>query len=50
MWKDACKSKDRHDGVGTERGQPNRQGSMEEYYHQLYRRPQVTGQANDEAE
>ena len=28
-----------------ERGQHDTQGSMEEYHHQLYRRPQMMGQA-----
>ena len=32
------------------RGQRNKQGSMEEEDHQLYRRPQMTGQARDEEE
>ena len=32
---------------GSERGQDNTQGSMEEYHHQLYRRPQMTGQARE---
>ena len=36
-WKDACK---RHDRYGSERGQDNKQGSMEEYHH--------TGQAREE--
>ena len=34
---------ERHDRGGSERGQDNKQGSMEEYHHQLYRRPQMTG-------
>ena len=34
--------------VWAEREQHNKQGSMEEYDHQLYRRPQMTGQAKDE--
>ena len=46
-WKDACK-RDMTDG--SERGQDNKQGSMEEYHHQLYRRPQMTGQAREEEE
>ena len=41
---------ERHDRGGAERGQPNKQGSMEEYDHQLYRRLQITGQARDEEE
>ena len=39
---------ERHDRGGSERGQDNKQGSMEEYHHQLYRRPQMTGQAREE--
>ena len=34
---------ERHDRDGSERGQDNKQGSMEEYHHQLYRRPQIYG-------
>ena len=41
---------ERHDRDGSERGQYNKQGSMEEYHHQLYRRPQMTGQAREEEE
>ena len=41
---------ERHDRGGSERGQYNKQGSMEEYDHQLYRRPQMTGQAREEEE
>ena len=41
---------ERHDRGGSERGQYNKQGSMEEYHHQLYRRPQMTGQAREEEE
>ena len=41
---------ERHDRDGYERGQDNIQGSMEEYHHQLYRRPQMTGQASEEEE
>ena len=41
---------ERHDRGGSERGQDNKQGSMEEYHHQLYRRPQMTGQAREEEE
>ena len=41
---------ERHDIDGSERGQDNQQGSMEEYHHQLYRRPQMTGQAKDNEE
>ena len=33
-----------------ERGQRNKQGSMEEEGNQLYRRPQMTGQARDQEE
>ena len=40
--------KERHDTSGSERGQHVKQGSMEEYDHQLYRRPQMTGQAREE--
>ena len=32
-----------HDRDGSERGQENKQGCMEEYHHQLYRRPQIYG-------
>ena len=41
---------ERHDSAGSERGQDNKQGSMEEYDHQLYRRPQMTGKAREEEE
>ena len=41
---------ERHDRGGSERGQYNKQGSMEEYDPQLYRRPQMTGQAREEEE
>ena len=41
-WKDACKRYDR--------GQCNKQGRMEGEANQLYRRPQMTGQARDEEE
>ena len=41
---------ERHDTGGSERGQANKQGSMEEYHHQLYRRPQMTGQSREEEE
>ena len=44
-WKDACKGDDRS---GVERGQDNKQGRMEEEANQLYRRPQMTGQAREE--
>ena len=41
---------ERHDKGGSER-EYNKQGSMEEYDHQLlYRRPQMTGQAREEEE
>ena len=33
---------------GAERGQNNKQDRMEEEDHQLYRRPQMTGQDRDE--
>ena len=45
-WKDACK----RDMTVSERRQDNKQGSMEEYDHQLFRRPQMTGQAREEEE
>ena len=41
---------ERHDRGGSERGQENKQGSMEEYHHQLYRRPKMSGQAREEGE
>ena len=41
---------ERHDRDWSERGQYNKQGSMEEYNHQLYRRTQMTGQAREEEE
>ena len=41
---------ERHDRGWSERGQHDKQGSMEEYDHQLYRRLQMTGQARDEEE
>ena len=41
---------ERHDRSGSERGQHVKQGSMEEEANQLYRRPQVTGQAREEEE
>ena len=41
---------ERHDRDRSGRGQDNRQGSMGEYHHQLYRRPQTTGQAREEDE
>ena len=41
---------ERHERGGSERGHCNKQGSMEEYHHQLYRRPQMTGQAREEEE
>ena len=41
---------DRHDRGGSERGQDNKQGSLEEYDHQLYWRPHMTGQAREEEE
>ena len=39
---------ERHDSDGSESGQYNKQGSMEEYHHQLYRLPQMTGKAREE--
>ena len=39
---------ERHDRGGSERGQHDKQGSMEEYDHHLYQRPQMTGQAREE--
>ena len=39
---------ERHDRGGSERGQYSKLGSMKEYDHQLYRRPQMTGQAREE--
>ena len=39
---------ERHVRGGSERGQDKKQGSMEEYDHQLYRRPQMTGYAREE--
>ena len=41
---------ERHDRSGSERGQHDKQGSMEEYDQQLYRRAQMTGQAREEEE
>ena len=41
---------ERHDKSGSERGQHDKQGSIEEYHHQLYRRPQMTGQSWEEEE
>ena len=41
-------SKKTHDRGGSGRGQDNKQGSLEEYHHQLYRRPQMTGKAREE--
>ena len=41
---------ERHDSDGSEIGQDNKQGSMEEYHHQLYRGPQMTGKAREEEE
>ena len=48
-WKDACK-RETYDTGRVERGQSNKQGRMEEKANQLYRRPQMTGQARDEVE
>ena len=36
-----------YDRGGAERGQCNKQGRMEKSDHQLYRRPQMTGQGGD---
>ena len=47
-WEDVWQS-DIYKGR-AERGQHNKQGSMEEEANQLYRRPQMTGQAKDELE
>ena len=41
---------EKYDRGGAERGQHNKQGSMEEYNHQLHGRPQMTGQARDDEE
>ena len=41
---------ERYDRGGVERGQRNKQGSMEEEANQLYRRPPMMGQARDEEE
>ena len=38
---------ERHDRSGSERGQHDKQGRMEEEANQLYRRPQMTGQARE---
>ena len=37
-----------YDRGGVERGQRNKLGRIEEEANQLYRRPQMTGQARDE--
>ena len=42
--------KERYERGGAERRQRNKQGSMGEEDRQLYRRPQMTGQARDEEE
>ena len=39
---------ERHDRGVSERGQDNKQGSMEEYDHQLHRRPHMTGHVREE--
>ena len=39
---------ERHDRGGYERGEDNKLGSIEEYHHQLYWRPQMTGKAREE--
>ena len=41
---------ERHDRGGSERGQNDKQGRMDEAAKQLYRRPQMTGQAREEEE
>ena len=41
---------ERHDRSGSERGQHDKQGRMEEEANQLYQRPQMTGQAREEEE
>ena len=40
----------RDDGGGAERGQRNKQGSMDEEADQLYRQPQMAGKTRDEDE
>ena len=42
--------KERYDTGRVERGQRKKQGNMEKEANQLYRRPQMTGQARDEEE
>ena len=42
--------RERYDTGRVERGQRNEQDRMEEETNQLYRRPEMTGQARDEAE
>ena len=44
-WKDACKRDMTEVGLKEDK---TTNGSMEEYHHQLYRRPQMTGQAREE--
>ena len=44
------RERERCDRGGSEKGQRKKQGSMEEEDHQLYRRPQMTGQAREEEE
>ena len=41
---------ERYDRGGVERGQRNKHGRMEEEANQLYRRPQMMGQAREEEE
>ena len=41
---------ERHDRSGSEKGQHNKQGRIEEGANQLYRRPQMTGQAREDEE
>ena len=41
---------ERYDTGRVERGKRNKQGNMEKEANQLYRRPQMTGQARDEEE
>ena len=47
-WKDACKRDMPCTGCRVKRGQRNKQDKMEKEANQLYRRPQMTGQARDE--
>ena len=47
-WKDACKRDMTQAGMKGDNA--TKQGSMEKEANQLYRRPQMTGQARDEEE